>query len=179
MEPRVDIFVNKDDACVAADLSELFARIHKTSQVRIGHDFSYDDLRHSPTVLVGAFDNPWTVRMASELPFFLQERDSTIQERGGQGRIWSTGEGTREITDFYIVARLLNSKTGQFIVILAGIGMAGTQAAGVFVSRESALDAGFKAAPTGWQGKNLEMVVESEVIDGAAGRSRVLAATVW
>jgi hypothetical protein len=84
MEPRVDIFVNKDDACVAADLSELFARIHKTSQVRIGHDFSYDDLRHSPTVLVGAFGNAWTVRMASELPFFLQERDSTIQERGGK-----------------------------------------------------------------------------------------------
>jgi len=176
-----DNYVNKDDAYVAADLSELFARIHKTSQVRIGHDFSYDDLRNSPAVLVGAFNNSWTLRMTSELPFDFREQNGIewIEEQGKQGRVWRLRESAQQSKEYAVVARLLNSKTGQFMVILAGIGMVGTQAAGAFVSRESDLTAGLAAAPTGWQGKNLEMVLESDVIEAAASRPRVLAATAW
>jgi len=48
--PLTDFFVNKDDAYVAAGLSELFGRIHKPSQTRFGSDFTYEDLRNSPTV---------------------------------------------------------------------------------------------------------------------------------
>jgi hypothetical protein len=190
IEPLPDIYVAKADTYAATDLTELFARIHKTSQVRIGRDFTYEDLRHSPAVLIGAFNNPWSIRMAAELPIYFREQGmsstsqeqgtaSTIVERGGQGRVWRTGDDNRGIQDFALVARLLNSKTGQFLVILGGIGKVGMQAAGNFVSRQGDLDAALRMAPAGWQSKNLEMVIESDAIDGSASPPRVLAVKTW
>lgn len=175
-----DYFVNKDDAYVATDLAGLFARLHKGSQVRIGRDFTYEDLRSSPVVLIGAFDNVWTTRVTAELPFVFREQDRTIVEQGGKGRSWRM-EGVKNhgIKDFAIVARVLNSKTGQFLVVLGGIGMVGTQAAGAFISEPGDLDAVLRNTPRGWQRKNIEMVIETDVIDGSASRPHVVAFTTW
>jgi len=175
-----DYYVNKDDAYVAADLAGLFARLHKGSQVRIGHDFSYEDLRHSPSVLIGAFNNSWTMRVTTELPFVFREADKSISERGGQARVWRMeGEKNHGIKDFAIVARVLNSKTGQFLVVVGGIGMVGTQAAGTFLSQPGDLDLALQKAPPGWQRKSLEMVIETDVIEATASRPRVVAFTTW
>jgi hypothetical protein len=178
--PLDNYFVNKDDAYVAADLSELFGSIHKESQVRIGPDFTYEDLRNSPAVLIGAFDNPWTIRVAPKLPFFFREQDNAIVERGGKGRVWRrVGEKNRGEKDFAVLARLLNSKTGQFLVVAGGIGMVGTQAAGHLISHQGDLDAALQASPRGWQNKNLEIVIESDVVDASASPPRVVAVTTW
>jgi hypothetical protein len=178
--PLPDYFANKDDAYVAADLMEFFGSIHKASQVRIGDDFTYQDLRNSPAVLVGAFDNPWAIRMTAELPIKFRESDGAILEQGGQGHVWHmVGDKNRGMKDFAIVARLLNSKTGQFLVIIGGIGMVGTQAAGAFASNQSDFIAALKAVPKGWQKKNLEVVLESDVIDASASPPRILAVKTW
>jgi hypothetical protein len=178
--PLVDYFVNKDDAYVAADLSALFGRLGKGSQVRMGHDFSYEDLRHSPAVLVGAFDNVWTIRVGAELPFIFREQDGAIAERGGSGRAWRmAAEKNRGPKDYAIVARVLNSKTGQFLVIVGGIGMVGTQAAGSFISQPGDLDKALQKLPPDWKNKNLEMVLETDVIDAAASRPQVVAYAIW
>lgn len=178
--PLPNYYVNKDDAYVAADLSMLFGAIHKESQVRIGPDFTYEDLLHSPAVLIGAFDNPWTIRLAPELPFFFREQDGAIVERGGKSRVWRmVGDKDRGEKDFAILARVLNSKTGQFLVVLGGIGMVGTQAAGHLVSHKGDLDAALKTFRKGWQNKNLEMVIESDVIEASASPPHVVAVTTW
>jgi len=180
--PLTDYFVNKDDAYVAAQLSGLFARIHKSSQARFGSDFTFEDLRNSPAVLIGAFDNPWTVRIISDFPIVFREdgNEQWIEDRTKPNQAWHPGvEGRNAKMDFAIVARLQNSKTGQFMVVLGGIGMVGTQAAGRFVSREADLDAALRTAPAGWQSKNIEMVLESDVIDGAASAPEVVAMKVW
>lgn len=179
--PVVDELVNKDDAYVAVELTALFEGIHKTSQVRIGRDFNYEDLRNSPAILLGAFNNPWTIRMTSDLPigFTLGNKDDYIEEKGGQRRIWRTGEGTKNLKDFALVVRLVNSKTGQFLVIIGGIGMVGTQAAGAFVSQPDELEAALRSAPAGWEKKNLEVVIETDVIDGSASPPRLAAMKTW
>jgi hypothetical protein len=180
--PVLDFFVNKDDAYVAADLSNLFTGIHKTSAVRIGRDFTYEDLRNSPSVLIGAYNNPLAMRMISDLPFVFREQDGLqwIEERANPSRVWRTvAESRRGSKDFAIVARLLNSKTGQFLVIVGGIGMVGTEAAGRFVSRQSDIEAALRAAPAGWQRKNLEMVLENDVIDGSPTSPHVVAVAAW
>jgi hypothetical protein len=180
--PLVDFYVNKDDVYVATELSELFARIHKSSQTRIGSDFNYEDLRNSPAVIIGAFDNPWTVRIISDSPIVFREEgnEQWIEERAKPNRAWHPGvDGRRGSKDFAIVARLQNSKTGQFLVILGGVGMVGTEAAGRFVSRQGDLDAALRTAPADWQTKNLEMVLESDVIDGSASTPQVVAVRTW
>jgi hypothetical protein len=180
--PLTDYFVNKDDAYVAAGLSELFGRIHKPSQTRFGSDFTYEDLRNSPTVLIGAFNNPWTVRITSDFPIVFREDgdEQWIEDRLKSDLAWRPGvDGRRARKDFAIVARIQNSKTGQFLVILGGVGMVGTEAAGRFVSRQGDLDVALRNAPAGWQSKNLEMVLESDVIDGSASTPQVVAVRVW
>jgi hypothetical protein len=177
-----DFFVNKDDTYVAADLAGLFAGIHKSSAVRVGRDYTYEDLRNSPAVLIGAYNNPLAMQMISDLPIVFREKDGLqwIEERASPGRVWRAGvDGRRGSKDFAVVARLLNSKTGQFLVIVAGIGMVGTEAAGRFISRTGDIDAALRTAPAGWQRKNLEVVLETDVIDGSPASPRVVAVTVW
>jgi hypothetical protein len=180
--PLVDFFVNKDDAYVAAELSELFGRINKSSQTRIGSDFTYEDLRNSPAVLIGAFNSPLSIRMISDLPIVFREEgnEQWIEEQAKPNQAWHPGvEGRKGSKDFAILARLINSKTGQFLVILGGVGMVGTEAAGKFVSSQADLDAALRTAPPGWQSKNLEIVLEADVIDGSASAPRVVAVKTW
>jgi len=76
-------------------------------------------------------------------------------------------EGRRGSKDFALVARVLNSKTGQFLVIISGVGMVGTKAAGRFISREDDLETALSATPAGWERKNVEIVLETDIVDGS------------
>src|SRR5208337_1832246 len=105
------------DVHAAVTVSALLGKIGKPSQVRIGGNYSYEDLRNSPAVIVGAFNNKWTMQIAPSLHFALVEENGRlmIREQVPGGRVWmsnfrlpfqSAGE------DYAIVARLLDSKTG-------------------------------------------------------------------
>jgi len=180
--PLVDYYVNKDDAYVMSELSKAFARMGEDEQVRIGKDLTFAELRSTPAVLIGAYNNPWTLEISSELPYVFRERNSLpmIQDRRDPDRIWfPEAEGRLGSRDFAIVARLLSSKTGQPVVIVAGTGMVGTEAAGRLVSNEKALNEVLAGAPKGWRDLNLELVLETDQVDGASSPPRVVATIVW
>jgi|SRR5271166_6458455 len=170
------------DVYVAAGLSALFDHIGKTSQIRIGTN-SFEDLRNSPAVVVGAFNNRWTLNMTSNLRFSFAEQDgnSKIQEQGPGGLVRSriVGPNGEIQEDFAIVTRLLESSTGHVIISAAGIGAAGTQAAGEFISRREYMEQAFRAAPTDWQKKNLQVVLQTTVTDAIPGPPRVIATYFW
>jgi hypothetical protein len=171
------------DAYVAAQLSALFARINKPSQVRIGSHYSFADLRNSPAVLVGAFNNRWTLQMTSTLRFVFAEKQGRlwIEDRSSPGKVWSYGPGPYlKITEDYgVVTRLLDSKTGQVLIAAAGIGEHGTQAAGDLISGPEHLREAFRTAPPDWQMKNLQVLVQTSVIENVAGPPRVVATYFW
>jgi hypothetical protein len=178
-----DYGVALGDAYAAVSLSAQLGKIGKLAQVRIGTNYSFEDLRNSPAVLVGAFNNKWTMQLTSNLHFAFVEKDEEfmIREESGQHRKWETRKGPHgeTIEDFAIVSRLLDSKTGQFTIAVAGIGGAGTQAAGEFVSNAGYLQEGLRNAPAGWQSKNLEIVLETTVTDTVAGPPHAVAAYYW
>ena len=95
MVPYTDYGVAMGDVYVAARLSALFDHINKPSQVRIGTGYSFEDLRNSPAVVVGAFNNRWTLQMTSNLRFVFTEQGGhfMIEERvpSGQARSWVLG----------------------------------------------------------------------------------------
>lgn len=171
------------DAYVAARLSALFGRFNKPSQVRIGNDYSFADLRNSPAVLVGAFNNRWTLQMTSNLRFVFVEEDGRlqIQDQGRPGRVWLIRPGPRgEVAEDYgLVTRLLDSTTGQVVVAAAGISGDGTQAAGEFISTPDYLRECLRAAPPGWQKKNLQVLLHTSTVDLVAGPPRVVATYFW
>ncbi len=176
-----DYGVARGDAYAAVTLSALLGKMGKPDQVRIGSDYSFGDLKNSPAVVVGAFNNRWTLQTTSNLHFSFVEEGRKIREQGANGRVWVQhyGKNQEPVDDSAIVARLLDSSTGQFTIIVAGIGTEGTQTAGEFVTRPELLDAGVRKLPPDWQKKNVEIVLETTVTDYVPGPPRVVAVHVW
>ena len=184
-----DLFVYTDYGVAAGDVyaatavSTLLGRLDKPSQLRIGANYTYADLRNSPAVVIGGFNNKWTMQLTSNLHFaFIEDnQDYMIRERIAGGRVWHTRLGPQGETleDFGIISRLVDSKTGQFTITVAGIGPKGTQAAGEFVSNAQYLEEGLRNAPANWQKGNLEIVVQTNVTDSVAGPPHAIAAYYW
>jgi hypothetical protein len=171
------------DVYTAIRLSELLGKVGKKNQVRIGGHYSFEDLRSSPAVVIGAFNNRWSMQMTSDLHFaFSEEGDQPIiREKGPSGRKWysRTDANGNASEDYAAVTRLLNSKTGQFVVVVAGIKSYGTQAAGEFVSTPQYLQNALRSAPHDWEIKNLQIILETTVTDGLPGPPQVVALYVW
>jgi len=178
-----DYGVVRGDVYAAVAVSALLGKIGKPSQVRIGTNYSFEDLRNSPAVVVGAFNNRWTMHITSSLRFVFIEQDGRfmIREQTKGGQVWEQHIDKKgEVTDdTAIVTRLLDSKTGQFTITVAGIGQKGTQAAGEFVSNPEFLEQGLRSVPADWQKKNLEIVLQTTVTDTVPGPPRVVAAYSW
>jgi hypothetical protein len=183
MMPYPDYGVAVGDVYAAVRVSSLMGQIEKPSQVRIGGNYSFEDLRNSPAVVVGAFNNKWTMQIMPELHFSFVEDNGKylIREQIPGGRVWrpSFRQPQQAGDDFAIVARLLDSKTGQFTIVAAGVTGSGTQAAGEFISSPTFLERGLSSVSPDWQKKNMELVLQTTVTDSVAGPARVVAAYVW
>ena len=183
MSKTPDYGVARGDTYAAVTLATLMGRISKPVQVRIGSDYSFGDLKNSPSVILGAFNNRWTLQIASNLHFaFVTEGGHYgIREQGVNGRYWENhhGKNLEHVDDTALVARLLDSATGQFTMIVAGIGTEGTQAASEFVTRPQLLEQAVRVLPTGWQKKNVEVVLKTRVTDFVPGPPSVAAVYVW
>jgi hypothetical protein len=165
MQEYADYGVAAGDVHAAIRLSALLGRMDKESQVRIGSHYSFADLRNSPAIVVGAFNNRWTMQMTSNLHFAFVEEDGTpmIREQGPAGRAFHTKVGPH----------------GQFVVATAGIGTNGTEAAGEFVSSSDYLEEALRTAQSDWMKKNLQFVVQTTVTDSVPGPPQVVAIYMW
>jgi hypothetical protein len=145
------------------------------------------DLRRGPSVFIGAFDNRWTLRLTGPLRFHFVNDPSMaklwIEDREHpEKRDWLLDrlqQQTEDYKDYAIVTRFLVPDTDQFLVIAAGIGRGGTVAAGEFLVNEHRMDELLKQVPRDWQKKNIEVVLETQVIQGRSGPPRIRAVHVW
>ena len=174
------------DVYAAVQLSVALDRMGKKNQVRIGGNYSFEDLRNFPAVVVGAFNNRWTMQMTSNLHFAFVEGDGQlavghIQEEGASGRKLypKYGPNGAATEDYAVVTRLLNSKTGQFVVAVGGILSYGTQAAGELVSSPEKLERALQSAQPDWRKRNLQILLHTTVTDGVSGPPQVVAVYVW
>lgn len=145
--------------------------------------FPDDDLRNSPAVIIGAFSNRWTLEVTSNLRYAFTENDGQfwIEDRNALEKRWVTRFNQRGeiVEDFGIGNRLLNSKTGQLVITVAGIRAAGSDAAAQLVSNPTYLGDALRSAPADWKNKNVQFVVKTEMIDSVAGPPQVIANYFW
>jgi len=176
-----DYGVAVGDVYAAVQISALLGKLSKPSQVRIGTNYSFEDLRNSPSVIVGAFNNKWTMQLSPNLHFaFIEEEGRLfIREQIPNGRTWFANLHQQSGEDYALVARLLDSSTGQFTIVAAGITGSGTQTAGEFIGRPDFLEKALSSAPPDWQKKNMELVLETHITDSVAGPPKVIAAYYW
>jgi hypothetical protein len=146
------------------------------------------DLRRGPSVLIGAYDNGWTLRLTSPLRFhFANDPQMTRfwiedQTKPG-GREWlidrSQQMQTATYKDYAIVARFIDPNTDQFTLVAAGIARGGTVAAGEFLVDAKYINEMADRLPANWSRKNIEIVLETQVIDSHSGPPRIDAVYVW
>jgi hypothetical protein len=144
------------------------------------------DLRRSPTIFLGAFDNAWTLRVTRGLRYRFGNdanmKHFWIEDTQSPAR-WQIDRGqqmaTNNYRDYAIVARFVDASTGQIAVVSAGIARGGTVAAGEFLTRPDDMEAIKAKAPRNWSGQNMEIVLSTEIIDGRSAPPKIEATYFW
>jgi hypothetical protein len=177
-----------DDVGPLINIAGLLRTYGKTYRAQPEVSTSLTDLRRGPSVFIGAFDNSWTLRLTGPLRFhFANDPDMThlwIEDRSNPTkRDWvldrSIQQRTGTYKDYAIVARLIDPNSDQYAVIAAGIARGGTVAAGEFLVDAARMDEISNIAPKGWDRKNIEVILETQVIEGRSGPPRIVATHVW
>lgn len=142
------------------------------------------DLRDSPAVLIGSRNNDWAIKSAGTLRFRfdVSSRPASIRDNMNPSRTWSSPLGFRigdSGRDYAIVSRVVDPGVEQVIVTVAGLGPSGTLAAGEFVTNETYMKKLEALAPYGWEHKNLQVVISTEVVKGSSGPPRIDTAYFW
>jgi len=175
------------DAVAMARLTGLFRENHKRYDIRKGPAFTLNDFRKGPVVLIGAFNNVWTMRLDTQLRFTF-ERDAVsrtpyIRDRLNPSRTnWKSDDNlpyAKFTGDYAIVSRFVDPRTERAVVVVAGIAKDGTMAAGEFVTEARYLEALARVAPSDWEHKNLQVVIATEVINGNVGPPRIVETYFW
>ena len=191
--PRKDLLILSDryvdlgDAICLARVASLIERHGKPYRIRGDQSTSFTDLSDGASVLIGAFNNQWTLRASSQLRYtFVKDsvhgidmvRDGQHPERTdwtlkGVWPYWDVS------SDYAIVSRILDTTTNRPVVIAAGIMRHGTTAAGEFVTNPEYFAEAVARLPAGWQKKNVQIVLRVPVVKRVPGRPHVLATHVW
>jgi len=158
---------------------------HKTFRVVPASAATFAQLREGPIVLIGAFDNIWTLRVTQKLRFGFESKDGVALLVDRKSKIQTTWATAWDLPyqklsrDYAIVARIHDSTTGQPVIIAAGISEEGTEAAGEILYNPVYLDSLLAKAPVNWEKMNMEAVIETQVIEGHSGPPNILAVETW
>ena len=176
------------DALTMARLTGLTREYGKRKlDIRRANAFSLTDLRKGPVILVGAFNNSWTMRLGADLRFRYESNRQThigaIRDRQNpSNHSWIHDPGvpySTVIQDYAVVSRFLNPLTEKMVVVVGGMGRDATIAAGEFVTDPRYLEMLASRAPRDWARKNLQVVIATDVVNGNTGPPRILATYFW
>jgi hypothetical protein len=154
-------------------------------RVLAASDTGFAQLREGPFVLIGAFDNPWAMRITQDLPIGFEYDNhvrKVVDRKTTPKGIWALQwqvPNKSVARDYAVVARIHDKVTGQPVIILAGILGEGTEAASEVVSNPAYLNAVLLKAPRNWDQLNLEAVIEANVIEGHPGPPTIVAVETW
>jgi hypothetical protein len=176
-----------DDLSTIIKIAGVLQSAGKPYTLRGENATSLMDLRNGPSVIIGAFDNAWTLRMLRPLRFhFANNPDMTMfsivdGSQPGQAR-WVVDRrqqiATNNYQDYAIVALFTDDTTGKPTLVAAGIGRGGTIAAGEFLTNPDLLKAVRNQRPS-TKVKNVEVVLSTRIIDGEPGTPKIEAVYFW
>lgn len=175
-----------DDAITIAKLADLMGSKGKRIQLASQSQATFTDLQNGPTILVGLLNNNWTERLVPRLRFTVERTTPTkvvLRDRNNpSNEDWTIDYASpyMDVTkDYAIVLRMVDPKTEQVVVGVAGLTVFGTHAAGDFLTNGNELRKLLSIAPAGWEKKNMEIVLATDVIRGRSGPATVIAAQFW
>jgi hypothetical protein len=173
------------DALVLSKLTAFLASRGAAYRIRRTGATAFEDLRDGPVVLIGSFNNAWTLRLGDQLRFSFARDDNRSYIRDRQNpsnREWGNGRASTPLANvpenYGIISRVLDPATGRFVVTAAGL-LYGTRAAGECLTDTGCMAAANKLLPGDWKHKNIQIVISTKLIAHDSGPPHVLAAYAW
>jgi hypothetical protein len=157
----------------------------KAFRIRGQLSTGFADLRDGSVVLLGGFDNDWTMRLTGPMRFSFERDHDTFwikdrQNPSRRDRFVNYRTPYLSLTeDYALISRTLDPTTGRMVVVIGGLTGYGTVAAGEFLTDPAYLEALAKGAPPGWERKNIQLVLATKVIHGASGPPRIVDRYFW
>jgi hypothetical protein len=181
-----DRYAAMGDVICLVRLTAMLEKYGKPYRIRGERATSFADLRETPAVLIGAFDNQWTLHAHGVLRFAFEKdqahgTDFVRDRRHPENVEWKlTGAWPYwdVKTDYAIVSRIVDTTTDRPLVIAAGITQYGTMAAGEFLTKPEYFAEAAGKLPVGWQRQNVQFVLRVPVVNRTAGHPQLLTVQV-
>jgi len=177
-------FISIQSAAAATQLSALLERSGGVAtQLRSSATTPLTELREHPVILLGGYNNEWTLRLLQPLRFhFSSAADGEwIVDSLHPGMHWERDPTLpySSADDYALVARFHDATTDSWVVALAGIGRNGTEAAAQFVSSPHYMQLLRDKVGGDFSNRNVEVVLKVSVVDGKTGAPAIVDSTVW
>ncbi len=178
LDPKLFLIVNEGNSKIAA----YFGANGKALEYELARNVTLAKLRTRPFILKGAFNNPLTRQAVSSLRYSLNlDRPAMVRQivdRQNPAQHWDSPMGDLS-KDYALIVRAPEPRTGQTMIVIAGLGERGGAAATEFLTNPEYMNRFAAQAPRGWEHRNLEIVLETELANGDWGEPHIVAAHVW
>jgi hypothetical protein len=175
-------FVSSQIASSIARVSGIVERHGATIDLQFSASTPLTQLREQPVVLLGGYNNQWTMRLLDPLPFhFASEPDEWIVDRAQPLLHWTRDKSQpySSADDYALVARFRDSTTDSWILVLAGLGRNGTEAAAQFVTSPRYMQLLRSQVGSDFSNRDVEALLKVSVIEGKTGAPSILAVREW
>jgi len=146
-------------------------------------------LGEHPVILLGGYNNQWTMRLLEPLRFHFRQGQSLGQNQGPEAILdrsqpaiqWQRDRSLpySSADDYAVVARFRNSTIDNWVVALAGLGRNGTEAATLFATSPHYMEMLRSQIGRDFDDKNIEVVLKVSVVEGKSGAPSILAVYAW
>ena len=173
------------DVTTLGRLAGLLQAKGKPYHIRGESSTTFEDLRNGPVVLIGAFNNDWSMRLMGPRRFSFERDGDTFwikdtQNPTDKSLAVNYGMPYLQLTeDYALISRSLDPVTERMVVLAGGLTGYGTIAAGEFLSNPRYMEQIASRAPANWAHKNVQIVISTKVINGQSGPPKVLTTHFW
>jgi hypothetical protein len=148
--------------------------------ILLANETTLTDLRAEPGILIGAYNNRWTPTVLAGLRFQFGSDPAAslnylVDTQNPNRRNWVLDAKIAHLPpmsvtqDVGLISRIVSSATGQVELVIAGVGRCGTIAASEFVTDPEYFRQFSSRAPRGWENRNVQIVVTTNVINARSG----------
>jgi hypothetical protein len=177
-------FVSMQIASSIAQVSGAIGHSGIATQLASAATTTLPDLREHSVTLLGGYNNQWTMRLTQPLRFYFIEGQAPkeiIADRAQPTVRWERDDTLpySSADDYALVSRFRDPTIDGWVVVLAGLGRNGTEAAAQFATSAHYLDLLKSQIGGELANRNVEAVLKVSVIDGKTGAPSILAAYSW
>lgn len=175
--------VSVEGASSAVNLCSALARLGGNCRVREAANIDLSDLQGRSSILVGAYNDPWALRITGALPYKFGPLacKCIVESRTGEtlGTVDFSLPRSKVAVDYSVIARFHSEVTDGPVMVVAGVAPMSTQAAAEFVTSPDRIDEALRYAPRSWRGQNVEVVLATEIVNGVPGHTKIVRTAFW